>query len=232
MKKIKLILGMVFCVGLFNFSMAQNKEVQNSNLYKHYQMKYVFGMKYNDTEIAKSAIYSMISLDPTDDSLKFNLCYMYFDEGQFASSLFVASDILSRNARSREALEVAAISYERMGLRDKAVDTYESLYMIDNSPNILYQMAALQFELKRFKECKNNLNILAQRPKAKEIKVNMPKSERENQQVTLEAAAYNLLGLVEKEQGNKAEARKHFQKAIEIDPEFAMAKENVAELGN
>ena len=35
---------------------AQNREVQQSNLYKHYQMKYIFANKYNDAVAAKDAL--------------------------------------------------------------------------------------------------------------------------------------------------------------------------------
>jgi hypothetical protein len=57
-------------MSFLNSASAQNTDVQNTQLYKHYQMKYVFGMKYNDREVAKNALYSMIAMDPNDDSLK------------------------------------------------------------------------------------------------------------------------------------------------------------------
>lgn len=224
---LSIITGLVFAGST---AFAQNKDVQNSQLYRHYQMKYVFGMKYNDSDVAKSALYDMIALDTSDDSLKFNLSYLYLDEGQFASALFISADILSRKPENKEALNINAVCYERMGLRDKAIAAYESLYMLDNSLETLYQMAALQFEIGRYKESRNNAKILVEKPKAKELKIGFQKSERETQEISLEAAGYNLLGMVDKEQGNKAEAKKHFQKAIELYPEFVLAKDNVAEL--
>jgi tetratricopeptide (TPR) repeat protein len=221
---------LVMAVLFFYTANAQNQEVQKSQLFKHYQMKYVFGMKYNDGEVAKDALYSMIAMDPNDDSIKMRLCFYYFENNQFVSSLFVSADMLSRRPDNIDALRINALSYENMGVRDKAIDAYESLYLKTNDIGILYQIAILQFELERYEECKNNLDIIIKNPQAKALKLNFAKDENSQQEVTLEAAAFNAKGMLEKQQGNKEEAKKNFNKALEINPEFVMAKQNLTEL--
>jgi len=215
---------------LFNGASGQNKEIQNSQLYKHYQMKYVFGMKYNDREVAKNALYSMIAMDPNDDSLKMVLCYYYFDQNQFASSLFVSADLLTRFPDNTDALRINAMSYENMGVRDKAIDAYESLYLKTNDIGVLYQTALLQFELSRYAECDTNLDIIIKNPQAKAMKLSFAKDENEQQEVTLEAACYNMKGMLAKQQGNMDEAKKQLEKALEVDPEFALASQNLEDL--
>lgn len=209
---------------------AQNNEVQGTALYRLFQMKYVFGRKYNDSDITKDAIYSMIAMDPNDDSLKMTLCYYYFEQNQFASSLFVSMDLLSRYPDNEDALKINAMSYENMGVRDKAIDSYESLYLKTNQVDVLYQAALLQFELSRYNECKSSLDIVIKDPQAKAIKLSFAKDEKEQQQVTLEAAAYNMKGMLEKQQGNNAEAKSYFEKAIELEPEFVLAAQNLSEV--
>ncbi len=228
----KLILGMavVMVISIFNSASGQNKEIQNSQLYKHYQMKYVFGMKYNDREVAKNALYSMIAMDPNDDSLKMVLCYYYFDQNQFASSLFVSADLLTRFPDNTDALRINAMSYENMGVRDKAIDAYESLYLKTNDIGVLYQTALLQFELSRYAECDTNLDIIIKNPQAKAMKLSFAKDENEQQEVTLEAACYNMKGMLAKQQGNMDEAKKQLEKALEVDPEFALASQNLEDL--
>jgi tetratricopeptide (TPR) repeat protein len=206
------------------------KEIQNTQLYKHYQMKYVFGMKYNDNEVAKNALYSMIAMDPNDDSLKMVLCYYYFDQNQFASSLFVSADMLSRRPDNVNALRINAMSYENMGVRDKAIDAYESLYLQTNDIGVLYQVALLQFELERYSECSTNLDIILKNPQSKALKLSFAKDDSQQQEVTLEAACYNMKGMLAKQQGNKAEARTHLEKALEVDPEFSLASQNLQDL--
>jgi len=220
----------VMSLSFFSEVEAQNNKIQDSPLYKLFQMKYVFGRKYNDMEVAKNALYSMIAMDPNDDSLKMVLCYYYFEQNQFASSLFVSMDLLSRYPDNEDALKINAMSYENMGVRDKAIDAYESLYLKTNEVTVLYQAAMLQFELSRYNECKSSLEIVLKDPQAKAIKLNFAKTETEQQEVTLEAAAYNMLGMLEKQQGNKAEAKQFFEKALEAEPEFVLATQNIEDL--
>lgn len=229
-KLIFLMASVGVAVLFFNDVNAQSKEIRNTQLYKLYQMKYVFGMKYNDGEVAKDALYSMIAMDPNDDSLKMVLCYYYFDQNQYASSLFVSRDLLSRNPDNIDALKINAMSLENMGVRDRATDAYESLYLKSNDIGVLYQAALLQFELERYSECSTNLDIILKAPESKEIKLNFQNSEHGQQQVPLEAAAYNMKGMLQKQQGNKEEARKNLQKALEIAPDFALASQNLADL--
>jgi tetratricopeptide (TPR) repeat protein len=228
----KLILGLVvvMVMAFLSSASAQNTDVQNTQLYKHYQMKYVFGMKYNDREVAKNALYSMIAMDPNDDSLKMVLCYYYFDQNQFASSLFVSADLLTRFPDNADALRINAMSYENMGVRDKAIDAYESLYLKTNDIGVLYQASLLQFELSRYAECETNLDIIIKNPQAKTMKLSFNKDENEQQEVTLEAACYNMKGMLAKQQGNMDEAKKQLEKALELDPEFTLASQNLQDL--
>lgn len=230
--KNSILAGLVLIVltSVFNESAGQNKEIQNTQLYKLFQMKYVFGMKYNDGEVAKDALYSMIAMDPNDDSLKMSLCYYYFDQNQFASSLFVSRDLLARFPDNIDALKINAMSLENMGARDKAIEAYETLYLKTNDIGVLYQVALMQFEMDRYAECSTNLDIIIKNPQAKTMKLSFNKSETEQQEVSLEAASYNMKGMLENQQGNKEEAKKNLQKAIELEPEFTLASQNLADI--
>ena len=228
--------GLVLILAVMSLSFnselkAQNNDVKNTQLYKLYQMKYVFGRKYNDGSVSKDALYSMIAMDPNDDSLKMVLCYYYFEQNQYASSLFVSLDLISRHPDNEDALKINAMSYENMGVRDKAIEVYESLFMKTNEVTVLYQAALLQFELERYNECKSSLDIVLKDPQSNALKLNFAKTETEQQEVSLSAAAYNMKGMLEKQQGNKAEAKTLFEKAIEIEPEFVLAAQNLKDLG-
>ena len=230
--KVLFSLALLLLAGAVSFEVsAQNKEIQSTQLYRLYQMKYIFARKYNDNIVAKDALFSMIAMDPTDDSLKLQLCYYYFENGQYASSLFASADIIGKDPENIDALRVNAMSYERMGVKDKAVDSYESLYLKTNDIGVLYQVVVLQFDLKRYTECMTNLDIILKDPQAKALKLKFAKSENEQQEVTLEAAAYNVKGMVAKQQGNLQEARNYFNKALSVQPDFALAQQNLNDLG-
>ena len=206
------------------------RSVKDLQLYKLFQMKYVFGSKYNDGAVAKDALYSMIAMDPNDDSLKMVLCYYYFEQNQYASSLFVSLDLLSRHPDHEDALKINAMSYENMGVRDKAIEVYESLYLKTNEVSVLYQAAMLQFELERYNECKASLDIILKDPQSNALKLSFAKNESEQQEVSLSAAVYNMKGMLEKRLGNNVEAKTLFEKAIEIEPEFVLAAQNLKDV--
>lgn len=224
--------ALLICIMLFfpENTQAQNKEAQASQLFKHYQMKYIFGRKYNDSEAMKDAMYSMIALDPSDDSLKLNLCYYYLENNKFAQSLFVSADLLSRSADNLDALRMNAISLENMGLRDRAITQWESLYLKTNDITVLYQVSMLQFDLESYHECLTNIDIMLKNADAKTTKLSFAKNDKENQDITLEAAAYNMKGMVHKKLGQKTEAKSQFDQALKLEPEFSVAKQNLAEL--
>ena len=226
MKKVFLVL---LAVVISSAVFAQNRSVKDTELYKHYQMKYVFGMKFNDKDIAKAAMYDMIALDPMDDSLKFNLAILYYENMQYPSCLFVTNDLLSRSPDDIDILHINALCYQNMGVKDKAMSAFETLYLKNNDISTLYQVAVLQYELGRYAECKSNIGIITGDAKTVDVKLNFPKTETETQEISMQAAAYNLLGALEIQQGNKMEATKAYNKALELYPEFELAKQGLAE---
>ncbi len=115
-------------------------------------------------------------------------------------------------------------------MRDKAVAAYESLYLKVNELSVLYQVAVLQFELERYTECITNLDIILKDPQSKALKLNFAKNETEQQEITMEAASYNIKGMIEKQQGNTAEAKKYFENALSAEPEFTLATQNLESL--
>jgi tetratricopeptide (TPR) repeat protein len=223
-------LGLILAMLTVKSNAQGQQDVKNSGLYRHYQMKYIFAMKYNDDMVAKDALYNLIAMDPVDDSVKMRLCYHYFERNQFASSLFITEDLLAVNPDNIDALRLNAVSYQRMGVRDKAISSFETLYLKTSEIGVLYEAALLQFELERFTECKTNLDIVIKHPQAKVLKLNLSVDDKTQKEITLEAAAYNAKGMAEKMSGNTEEARNNFNKALELEPEFELAKQNLDEL--
>jgi tetratricopeptide (TPR) repeat protein len=135
-------------------------------------------------------------------------------------------DILEVNDRNIGALEIAAYSLEQVGALDRALPHYESLHLLTGDNFSLYKSAFLQYSLKRYEEALNSTNMLIKNAKADE-KIGFPKSQTETQEVSIKAAALNLKGMIYLDQGSKSEATSAFQEAIELDPAFDLAKENL-----
>jgi len=60
-----------------------------------------------------------------------------------------------------------------------------------------------------------------------EEKIGFPVSQTETQEIGMKAAALNLKGMVYLDQGSKAEAKTAFEEAIQLEPNFNLAKENL-----
>ena len=210
---------------------AQQDNVKNSMIYKLQRGVYNRALKYNDPNIAIYALYNLCTLDPRNDSLLYDLQYFYFNNQEYIPSILVANDVLLLNSNNVHSQEMKALSLERVGANDKAIDEYESLYLKHNDNlTYLYKTAALQFTVKRYKEAKTNIDILLSNNKADSIQMTFPKGDSAQQQVPMKASLYNLKGLVDQAMGNKDDAKTDFNKALEIVPDFYLAKQNLDSL--
>ena len=191
------------------------------------QMAYQAALRYNDLEVAKVKLYSLIVRNPEDMRFMEALGSLYFESGQYASSALVAMDILKLNDKNVGALEIASYALEQLGAFDRALPYYESLHLLTGDNFSLYKSAYLQYSMKRYAEAMNSLTMLMKVAKADE-KIGFAISETETQQVDIKAAALNLKGLVFLDQNSKTEAKAAFTEALALEPNFNQAKENIA----
>jgi tetratricopeptide (TPR) repeat protein len=196
----------------------------------HYARKYAFAQRWGDYEVSKDALYDLISEFPGNDSLIFQLAYFYYENQKHASCAVVCNDLLARNSKNTAALELSAISYENLGIKDKALQNYESLFLITSNNSMLYKMASLQYDLKRYAESLTNSDILLSKPQTDSLKVVFSDAKNNSKEYPLKAAILNLKGLSYKAQGDTPAARKSFEEALKIDPAFEAAKQNLASL--
>ncbi len=196
-------------------------------LTEHFLRKYAAAARWNDFEVAKDALYDVIVENPANDSLIFTLAYYYYDEQKFASALLVSQDLLARSPKNVNYLEIAASAAQQLGANDKALQHYETLYLITSSVRALYQVTFLQFDLKRYAECTNNVTILLAKPEATTEKVVFNDAKGQPKEYPLKVSVLNLKGLVALAQNDKAGAKKAFTEALAVSPDFVPAKENL-----
>lgn len=194
---------------------------------EHFARKYAVATRWNDSEVAKDALYDLIIEYPGNDSLIFALAYYYYEHQNPTSSVLVCQDLLARNPKSIGALELAAIGYESLNINDRALQSYESLYLLSSDPNVLYKMCFLQFDLKKYPECMTNIDILLKAPEANSTKVTYNDKDEKPKEYAMKVALLNLKGMVYKEQTDKVNAKKCFDEALAAAPDFVLAKKNL-----
>ena len=231
MKRTFLLLLLAICAGNLaaqtaNDSIPKVDPKTKSALNAADQMVYQAAMRYNDLDIAKTKLYELMIRNPEDVRYMEALASLYFDASQFTSAALISLDLLELNDKNIGALEVAAYSLEQLGALDRALPQFESLYLLTGDNFSLYKSAFIQYNLKRYDEAMNSVNMLVKNAKPEE-KIGFPKTQTETQEVSMKAAALNLKGLIYLDQNSKGEAKTAFNEAIALDPAFEQAKENL-----
>jgi tetratricopeptide (TPR) repeat protein len=190
------------------------------------QSAYQLAMRYNDFQAAKDKLFSLIIRNPEDLRYPELLGSLYFENEMATSAALVALDILQVNEKSIGSLEIAAFSLEQLGALDRALPHFERLYLLTGDNFSLYKSAFIQYNLKKYQEALNSVNMLSKNTKPDD-KIGFPVSQTETQEIGMKAAALNLKGMIYLDQGSKAEAKLAFEEAIQLEPNFNLAKENL-----
>ena len=196
-------------------------------LTEHFLRKYATAERWNDTELMKSSLLDIIVENPGYDSLIAELGYFYYSEQKYASSMLIAQDLLRRQPKNIDYLEMAATSAQQLGAADKALQNYETLYLINNNIRTLYQVAFLQYQLKRYAECATSIDIIMNNPGLENEKATFQDAKGASKQYPMKVSVLNLKGLMLLDQNDKAGAKKAFTEALAISPDFMLAKANL-----
>ncbi len=196
------------------------------------QMKvYSSALKYYDLNVAVSALYNAMALKPDRKDLRDSLALLYFAGERYGQAYTLGEEILKENPKRNDILEMVAVSKQSLGLIKDALADYEKLFAAEPKQIFyLYQIATLQYQLKRYGECVASLDqIIANEASAKQ-NVNIRNSNNTSQSVPMKAAALNVKGIVAMDLNQDANAKEFFNQALQLFPDFALAKGNLATL--
>ncbi|RPA69647.1 tetratricopeptide repeat protein [Cyclobacteriaceae bacterium YHN15] len=233
MNKITLLFGLMFAMATFAQAQDQTTAAQDGETLRKRnetdQRVYQIAMRYNDLPVARMKLIELIERNPTNNRYPELLANLYFEAGQYTSAAVSAMDLLERNDQSVTGLEIAAYSLEQLGALDRALPNFERHYLLTGNLFSLYKTGYMQYSMNRQEEALNSVNMLIKNPKSSDEKIGFPTANNETQEVSLKAAGLNLKGMIYMYQKNKAEAIEAIQQALEINPAFELAKDNLKE---
>lgn len=227
MKQIKFLV--VVCVLFASTGAMAQDSTYISNEYTKAVATYQLAQKYNDQEATKQALLDLMVLNGRDTTVLRSLAEFYYNNRRYTSSALVALDYLEKYPNNMIATEIVALSYEQLRLYDKAIEFYQPMWLMTENINILYQIAYLQYSLKRYTESLNNLQIVDSKVKA-EDKVQLNASNGQVQEIPFKAAILNLRGLIAVGEGKNDDAKALFGQALQLAPDFEAAKTSLDEL--
>lgn len=204
--------------------------VKAQDAFEVQQRFYKNALKNYDLQAATIALYNMIALKPEKADLNDSLALLYFAGERFPQAYLVGEQILKTNPNRNDILELVAVSKQNLGMLKESLADYEKLYAAEKSLYYLYQMATLQYQLKRYGECIASLDQIISNPESAKQKVNIV-IQGGSQDVPMNAAALNVKGICAMELNQEEAAKDNFTKALSAFPDFALAKGNLEMLG-
>ena len=195
---------------------------------------YARAMRYGDMMEAKASLFNLIELDSVagGPNYKDSLISLYFSTQSYVNAILLGREMLKVDAKNVRVLSMLAASEQSMGLPKESLEHYETLFGITQDLNQMYQIATINYQLERMGECKAALERILSESKADKETVYISYSERQGQDVPLKAAAWNIKGFVCSNAKDEVGAKECFNKAIQIFPEFALAKANLDAIVN
>ncbi len=200
---------------------------QVTDAYTQKEKVFRLALRYNDFMVARTALYDMIVLKPELTTLKDSLSILYFNIGAYPECILLSKEILEKTPNNPTILEIKAISEQSVGLIKESLADYEKLYASNKNVYHLYQIAALQYELKRFGECDASIAQLLADKEIENKEISIAAGEKKSQKVSLKAAIYNMRGVLALETGKTDIAKTNFNEAIKLNPDFELAKNNM-----
>lgn len=205
---------------------AAAADPQKEKAFAQHQAIYENAMKYNDFIVARTSLYSMLALKPERTGLKDTLTYLYYNTNSYVQVILLGKEILETKPDKAEILELVAVSQQNLGMLKEALESFEKLFALSKDVYHQYNIASLQYMLKRYGECSESLNAILGAPQTDAV-VAISDGQNESQQVPVKAAAYNMRGVVALEINQSDVAKQNFEKAIELHPDFVLAKNNL-----
>lgn len=187
---------------------------------------YKSALKNYDLQAATVALYTMQALKPERADLNDSLALLYFAGERYAQAYLVGQAIVNADPKRNDMLEMVAVSKQNLGMIKESLADYEKLYSADKSVYFLYQMATLQYQLKRYGECIASLDQILASADADKQKV-PTRVQNGSQDAPMKAAAYNVKGVCALELNQPEIAKENFNKALQIFPDFVLAKTNL-----
>ncbi len=181
----------------------------------------------------QTAIYSLnlfLQTDSSDVKWYDTLAVLYINTNNFLPASWCADKVLKNKPKELRMLELKAMAEQQLGRRDKILDVYKTLFDITGNFQYMYQTAAVEFTAGNIDRCKSLIDSMMSSKNITKDSIDIQVSEDESQKVPLKAAIYNLKAFIKARDGKYPEAKKDFENALRIFPDFILAKKNLRDL--
>jgi len=179
-----------------------------------------------DMSTAITALSYYISEPGANPVYEDTLAMLYMQQNSYVQCYYWSDKRLKVNPDDLGLLEMKGICLDKMQQPKEAIAVYEKLYAKTKSPFHAYTLMELQYSIKRLAECL----VTAGSTERLQFKPDYTVTYNVGEQLGrtyLQAGIYNIQALTLFDLDRKAEAKAYFEKAVALDSNFVLARQNL-----
>jgi tetratricopeptide (TPR) repeat protein len=226
--RIALCLYLLFCCGfVFAQQVITNEE---TSLYTTLKKKYALAIDINDKAVAKDALVQMLAIQPSDTITLYKLLEIYFETKEYDISYQLSKKYLTEYRNNVTLLDFFSQSSELLHKYPEALAGYEKIYLITNDIYYQYYAANAEYIMGNYNDCMKRTEECLKKKLAEgilKVVVTFEIGNGQTQQVDIFAAFQNMKGMLLTKTGRNSEAIACYKKALELEPNFILAQENM-----
>lgn len=202
---------------------ASNASIQK--LQKLYKTSY----DLKDIPTAITAVQLILTHDSTN-VLRDSLPSMYLAVQNIDACLTTTEDALKRHPESEEYAKYKMLCLEQVGKAEELFTLAKSLYDKTGKAEYVYKIASVQLVTGEFDAATKTINDMMEKYKNTKDSVDIFIDQAQSQRVPIVAACWNMKGYLYIQTQKYQQAGEAYQKAIQIFPDFVMARRNLQQL--
>lgn len=154
------------------------------------------------------------------------LAMLYLQQNSYVQCYYWADKRLKVKPDDLILLEMKGICLDKLNEPKEAIAIFEKLYSKTKSPFHAYTLMELQYSIRRLAECLVTANSTQQLQFKPEYTITYNAGEQVRR-TYLQAGIYNIQALTLYDLDKKAEAKLYFEKAVALDSNFVLARQNL-----
>ena len=154
------------------------------------------------------------------------LAMLYMQQNSYVQCYYWADKRLKVKPDDLVLMEMKGICLDKLNQPKEAIVIFEKLYAKTKSPYHAYTLMELQYSIKRLAECLVTANSTEKLQFKPEYTMTYNVGEQTGR-TYLQAGIYNIQALTLYDLDKKAEAKLYFEKALALDSNFVLARQNL-----
>ncbi|MBK6633933.1 MAG: tetratricopeptide repeat protein [Chitinophagaceae bacterium] len=154
------------------------------------------------------------------------LAMLYMQQNSYIQCYYWADKRLKLKPEDLVLMEMKGICLDKLNQPKEAITVFEKLYSKTQSPYHAYTLMDLQYSIKRLAECLATAASTERLQFKPEYTITYNVGEQVGR-TYLQAGIYNIQALALYDLDKKAEAKQYFEKALALDSNFVLARQNL-----